>query len=183
MKLTHIMAWAAAILVVLGAGGCKSDAQDKQASDKRIQEKQEADIFSQDRSGARVTRFIDVQAANGARNDAMLYPAHFDGGQLNSLGEAKLTMMLQDAESSQPQTVYLVNCGEGDLLAQRKAAAEAYLQAAVGPNKLTFHPAAPEIIRYLKTESGKVGGESSSSQQQSSSGSSSTDMSNPPANP
>jgi hypothetical protein len=155
MKLTNMMAWTAAALVVLGAGGCGSS--NHKATTERSDARARSDIFQQDPNGERVTRFNEIQAANGARNDAMLYPAHFDGARLNSLGQSKVLLMLQDSESKEPATVHLVNCGQGDLLAQRKASVQAYLQAEVGPNKLTFHPAAPELLRFNKTESPAAG--------------------------
>ena len=104
----------------------------------------------------RVSRFADVQATNGARNDAMLYAHHFTGGQLNSLGRAKVLLMLDDCENCEPIVVHLVGAGEGDLLAQRKASVELYLRTVEGPNELAFHPVAPNLVRFAKTESGQL---------------------------
>jgi hypothetical protein len=104
----------------------------------------------------RVSKFGDVQASNGARNDAMLYPHHFTAGHLNSLGRSKVLLMLEDCESCEPTVVHLVNCGEGDVLDQRKASVELYLKTSEGPNKLTFTPVAPNLVRFAKTESGKI---------------------------
>ena len=104
----------------------------------------------------RVSKFVDVQASNGARYDAMLYPHHFTAGHLNSLGRAKVLLMLEDCESCEPIVVHLVNAGEGDLLEQRKASVELYLKTTEGPNKLAFHPAGPSLIRFAKTESGQI---------------------------
>jgi len=105
----------------------------------------------------RVSKFVNVQAANGARNDGMLYAHHFDAGHLNSLGRGKVLLMLEECgEDCEPSTVHLVNAGEGDLLAQRKASVELYLKTTEGPNKLAFHPAAPNLVRFAKTESGQL---------------------------
>ena len=60
------------------------------------------------------------------------------------------------ATTASRSTVHLVHCGEGDLLANRKQAVELYLKTADGPNTLTFHPAAAGMVRFAKTESGKV---------------------------
>ena len=159
MKLNNAMAWLAAALVVLGAGGCKST-PDK--SDGTTTAKAEMhDEFRQDADNERVTRFVDIQSSNGARNDGMLYPIHFTGGHLNSLGRTKVLLMLEDCDSCDPTTVHLVNCGDGDLLEQRKNAVELYLKTEAGANKLTFHPAAPELLRFDKTENGKAGGDAS----------------------
>ena len=104
----------------------------------------------------RVSKFGDVQATNGARNDAMLYAHHFTGGQLNSLGRAKVLLMLEDCENCEPISVHLVGAGTGDLLAQRKASVELYLRTVEGPNELAFHPVAPNLVRFAKTESGEL---------------------------
>src|SRR6476469_4930405 len=131
MKLTNAMAWLAAALVVLGAGGCKSTPEKDDTAPKAKVDVH--DEFRQDAENERVTRFVDIQSSNGARNDAMLYPSHFTGGHLNSLGRSKVLLMLEDCDSCDPITVHLVNCGESDLLAQRKAAVELYLKTAEGP--------------------------------------------------
>jgi hypothetical protein len=147
MKLAKTMAWlAAAAVVVLGAG-CGSDNKEKPYNE----------FFKAD-SGDRVNAFNNVQASNGARNDAMLYPQHFEGGHLNSLGRSKVLLMLEDCENCDPIVVHLVNCGEGDTLAQRKASVELYLKTTEGANALTFHPSAPDIVRLAKTESPGDGG-------------------------
>ena len=144
-----VIAAAAAAMLALGAG-CNNKNENAQNA-----------IFKPD-GQERVSAFADVQAANGARNDAMLYPHHFDGGQLNSLGRAKVLLMLDDdsattaADKTDARTVHLVNAGEGDLLAQRKQSVELYLKTAQGPNTLAFHPAAPNLVRFAKTESGTL---------------------------
>src|SRR5205809_7890171 len=147
---TKTMTWltvaTAAALVLGAAAGC-----DKNKSEK---EKAEAAFFKGD-GVERVSPTITVQATNGARHDAMLYPHHFDGGHLNSLGRAKVLLMLEDCENCSPITVHLVNCGEGDVLAQRKSAVELYLKSAEGWNVATLHSAQSDLVRYMKTESGK----------------------------
>ena len=145
MKLSNVMTWLAAGVVVLGvSAGCQDENQNG--------------FFKSENGGERVTPTLTVQATNGARHDAMLYPHHFDGGHLNSLGRAKVLLMLEDCENCSPITVHMVNCGEGDVLAQRKAAVELYLKSAEGPNTLTFHPSEPDIIRLAKTENPSAAG-------------------------
>ena len=138
---TTILLAAAAALAL----GCNND---------KKEEAQNA-LFKSD-GQERVSRFANVQAANGARNDAMLYAHHFTAGQLNSLGRSKVLLMLEDCENCDDVVVHLVNAGEGDLLAQRKASVELYLKTAEGPNKLAFHPAEPNLVRFAKTESGTL---------------------------
>jgi hypothetical protein len=149
-KRIAIVAAAAGAFIVLGlaTGGCDKN--------KTEREKAEAEFFKGD-GNERVTPVLNVQATNGARHDAMLYPHHFEGGHLNSLGRSKVLLMLEDCDNCSPIVVHLVNCGEGDALAQRKAAVELYLKSSEGPNALTFHPSDPDIIRLAKTESGQVG--------------------------
>jgi hypothetical protein len=139
---------AGAFIAVAVVGGCDKN--------KTEREKADAEFFKGD-GNERVSPTITVQAANGARHDAMLYAHHFDGGHLNSLGRSKVLLMLEDCENCSPITVHMVNCGEGDMLAQRKAAVELYLKSSEGANTLTFHPSAPDIIRLAKTESGELG--------------------------
>ena len=141
-------ATAAVTLLALG-GGCNNKNEAAQNA-----------IFKP-QGDERVSAFADVQAANGARSDGMLYAHHFEGGQLNSLGRAKVLLMLDDTTTttgaeSQTRVVHLVDAGEGDLLAQRKQSVELYLKTAEGPNELAFHPAAPNLVRFDKTESGKL---------------------------
>ena len=146
MKLTNVTAIAAISLATLM--GC--------------QNKDQNGFFKgEEAAGERVKKFAQVQASNGARNDAMLYPHHFNGGHLNSLGRQKVLLMLEDCDNCEPVVVHLVNAGAEELLAQRKAAVELYLKTAEGPNKLAFHPAQADLIRFNKTESGKVDSASS----------------------
>jgi hypothetical protein len=148
--ITLVTAATAAALVVLGAAaGC-----DKNKAEK---EKAENEFFKGE-GVDRVSPALNAQATNGARHDAMLYPHHFDGGHLNSLGRAKVLLMLEDCENCSPINVHMVNCGEGEVLAQRKAAVELYLKTVEGPNQLTFHPSDPDIIRLAKTENPPAGG-------------------------
>ena len=62
-----------------------------------------------------VQRFADVETSNGARFDANLYPHDFNGAHLNSLGRAKVLLMLQDCETCEPIIIHLVDAGEGDV--------------------------------------------------------------------
>jgi hypothetical protein len=159
MKLTYLLT---GLLVILLTG----------CSDKKHQAEQAA--FFPDQRASAVNRMIDVQTANGARNDGMLYPVHFDGAHLSSLGEKKLSLMLAGATDARTMTIYLVNDGQGDLLDQRKQAVRDYLKDSLAPNQkiefaegtnpATVHPSAETIARMSKVESnGEEGGDSSGS--------------------
>jgi hypothetical protein len=141
MKLTNVMAWAAAALVVL-SGGCMNENQNG--------------FFKEEAARDEVEKFSDTQISQGSRNDAQLYAYHFTGGHLNGLGRAKVISMLDNCENCDPIVVHLVDAGDGDLLTQRKASVELYLKTAEGANKLTFHPASEGLIRFNKTESGVI---------------------------
>src|SRR3982750_2065511 len=88
MKLTNLMAWLAAAVVVLGAG-CAGHGPNEPRGEAND------DLFPKEPEQT-VQRFPDVQTANGGRFDANLYPHHFNGTHLNSLGRAKVLLMLQD---------------------------------------------------------------------------------------
>src|SRR6185369_6319676 len=103
---------AGAFIAVGVVAGCDKNKAEKD----KEKEKVENEFFKGD-GVERVSPALNVQAANGARHDAMLYPHHFDGGHLNSLGRAKVLLMLEDCENCSPITVHMVNCGEGDVLA------------------------------------------------------------------
>ena len=96
-----------------------------------------------------------VQAANAARADATLYPAHFNSAGLNSLGRDKLEKMMLDDESTPPMTVYLdLGKNEASVKLAHTAVAE-YLKARGvaesqfkiedGPNPKTVHPSEDAI--------------------------------------
>lgn len=72
--------------------------------------------------------FMDAMAASGARADAMLFKDHFDGGRLNSLGEAKLSLMLKDDDSPAPVVVYLSVDEKQGVSAARRDSVIAFLK-------------------------------------------------------
>lgn len=138
---------AAAAAVTLSSGGCK--------------EAHVREAFFPELHESRTNQALAAQTTRGARVDATLYPIHFDGAALNSLGQAKLDLMLEDGAGTGPITVYL---GVPELgMDQRRAAVEQYLnstglqpeQVALvnGPNPLVSHLASDSISRMQKTES------------------------------
>src|SRR3954470_17516811 len=84
---------AAAAMLLIGTG-CNSDKSSM------------TDFFPADENRS-TQNFMTAQAASGARNDATLYPMHFDCGRLNSLGEGKLDLMLKDDDSTDAVVVYM----------------------------------------------------------------------------
>ena len=89
-----VMATTAAVLLA----ACNHNAQPA---------KVRGDEFRPNEEARAIQNIEAVQAARGARQDAMLYSAHFDGGQLNGLGRQKLDLMLQDEATAPPVVVYL----------------------------------------------------------------------------
>ena len=155
-----------AAAVLLFAVGCKTDNQ-------KI-----ADGFFPEPGAFRGTEAaIAAQTANGARADAMLYPFHFNGGVINSLGTDKIQRLL-NADAAESFTLYLnVPTTDATLLASRQASVASFLkdmgvvdnqvQIATGPNPDTWAPANPQLTRMVKTESGgvtDVGGNAESTQ-------------------
>src|SRR5215467_6571327 len=96
MKRTKTLAWVAAgtvAAIVLFSAGCDNNKKTETAT--KPKQEANADFFKEE-GNERVTPFLNVQYANGARHDAMLFPQHFDGGHLNNLGRTKVMLMLQD---------------------------------------------------------------------------------------
>jgi len=130
-----------------------------------------------------VTKLENAQAAAGARSDASLAPADFDGGALNSLGQDKLDLMTSCLPDEGPITIYLDVPADGPFAQARKDAVSAYLidshltadqfKLADGPNNDTWVPSASALTNMSKTEtdsSGATGASGSSSSGASSSG-------------
>jgi hypothetical protein len=153
MKATGLaMAVAAAVVVAASSGGCK--------------EAHVHEAFFPNLHESRMNQALAAQTARGARVDATLYPIHFDGAALNSLGQAKLDLMLEDGAGTGPITVYL---GVPELgIDQRRTAVERYLTAAglqpeqvalvVGANPFVTHLASDSISRMQKTENPQSAG-------------------------
>src|ERR1051326_1677055 len=95
-----------AVLVMFAAGSFVLGCQDnkKPQSARREPMRRQPPMAE---PGKSVDRFLEIQAANGARNDATLYPSHFDGGELNALGRSKLALLMHGGRTGQPTVVYL----------------------------------------------------------------------------
>jgi len=122
------------------------------------------------------TKIENAQAAVGARSDATLSAAHFDGGALNSLGQAKLDLITSSLPDEGPVTIYLDTPTDSPSAQARKDAVTAYLidshltadqfKLVDGPNNATWTPVASALTNMSKTETdagGASGGTSSSS--------------------
>jgi hypothetical protein len=114
-----------------------------------------------------VSRFNDAQSAAGARNDATLYPVHFNGRALSSLGARKLDAMVADDDACDPMTVY-VNLDQDDPRTEpRRLAVVAYLKdaglrqeqikLADGRNPEVHTPSSLGASKLYKIEEGRLG--------------------------
>src|SRR5204863_9049296 len=105
-----------------------------------------------------------VQNASGAREDATLQAYHFDKGSLNSLGRAKLALMLDDDAANNPITIYLNVPASDEFKSARQDAVVAYLKDQgleesqiafkAGTNPEMHHLASEGLTRMAKTETG-----------------------------
>ena len=102
--------WLGGLGVVCGvalyaaSSGCQNDNATSDANANAIH----GEMFPGDGDERAVDRFVKVQSASAARADATLNDNHFDsGGELNSLGRAKLDLMMKDDEASLPMVVYV----------------------------------------------------------------------------
>lgn len=148
MKLTYLLT---PLLIVLLTG----------CADKKRDAEQAA--FFPDQRQSSVNCLAHTQSANGARDDGMLYPVHFDGNQLSSLGKQKLSLMVAAGAMAHPMKIYLVNDGKGKELKQRERAVRHYLKHKLRPgeriefvegtNPSTIHPSAEALARMGKVES------------------------------
>jgi hypothetical protein len=112
-----------------------------------------------------------TQATNGARNDATLNDAHFDGNALNSLGEAKLRMMA-DSDNAAPLIVYMNVPSDHPDTASRNESVRRYLSASgvasnrfkleAGPNPNSRSFAARHLADWKKLDDATTEGGSSS---------------------
>jgi hypothetical protein len=152
-----ILATAAIAVMATGVGCCKN----KTGSDTT------ADGYNDPFFRLEEQRLIEhvgrQQAASAARADATLSAAHFHGDKLNSLGEQKLTLMLEDDNTSKPFSVY-IDVVEDTNTSGRRSSVEAFLVASgmandqfklengINPNGIGT-PAAPLLKNVSKTDS------------------------------
>jgi hypothetical protein len=102
---------------------------------------------------------VDAQeqamAVAGARFDATLYDADFDGGDLTAVGEGKVAMMLNNAPANRAMTIYIFAGSPENVMQARQASVDkmihdpAYAGAQVtvkaGSNSALSTPALPGL--------------------------------------
>jgi hypothetical protein len=105
------------------------------------------------------SRILLAQTVTGAGEDAMLYQHHFDGVELNSLGMAKLRLMLEDAGFLANPEIFVVEGRTEQLAAVGRYLGEwgvAFEDTRIvaGPNPATRRPAAIGLAERQKFEEG-----------------------------
>ena len=140
---------------------------EKQRKEEQKMEKEQrhaigADMIRDERHVRALDRFVQAESAAGAREDAMLNDAHFDGGELNALGRSKLALIARATPSGSSQPVLVYVSGASDAAEARSASAQAYwkaspysamtLQLKPGVNEAVVSPAAAGIAGLKKME-------------------------------
>ncbi|MFI5378565.1 MAG: hypothetical protein ACHRHE_04655 [Tepidisphaerales bacterium] len=114
------------------------------------------------------TSLFDTQAARGARADATLYPQHFDGSRLNSLGKSKIDLMLRDTDAEPPVKLFIDGQSSDPAWTARADAVKKHLafigltdqqyEVLAGPNPATWHPVAKDIEAMNKPDTASATG-------------------------
>ncbi|HMO25713.1 MAG TPA: hypothetical protein PKB10_05540 [Tepidisphaeraceae bacterium] len=155
-KTLTVLSFAVALVIT---SGCRNH--------KNIEHAAQIGAFKGDDEGRAIQDYARVQAANGARDDAMLRDHHFAGTRLNSLGRAKIDLMLADLEdSADPIELFLHLDEQADNTPARREAVVAYLNSrgatgdAVnirsGANPAHWHSASRGLAAYEGTSSVKA---------------------------
>ncbi len=144
------------LAAVLALAGCSQDPSAKPAKESFFQSPDETPL---------ATRLFDTQAARGARMDATLYPQHFDGAHLNSLGKSKVDLMLRDTDSELPLKLYIDGQASDPTWTDRADAVKKHFasiglldtqfQVIAGANPSTLHPIAKDIEAMNKPDTAK----------------------------
>ena len=165
------VAWGSALLAAAPAMvGCQQRGG-PQAADSKDLTGLPGEQFPSPDQPRHVHRVLDAQAAAGARHDATLRACHFDAGRpaaLNSLGEEKLALMMND-DDALPLVVHLDAAGDEQLSAARQQSVKVYLRdrglsadqvsVMAGRNAATYAPTAPRVraSREADAEASAVG--------------------------
>jgi hypothetical protein len=138
---------AVAFLIVAAVAGCERTPMDDTGSE----------LLRTEAEPRATSRILLAQTVTGAGEDAMLYPHHFDGVELNSLGMAKLRLMLEDAEFLAEPEIFVVDGRPEQLAAVQRFLGEwgvAFQDTSLiaGPNPDTRRPAAVGLGEMQKFE-------------------------------
>jgi hypothetical protein len=158
-------------VVVVGAAAFSLLAGCNSSTDKHAKKDEgfHADFFDSPQQQRAVDRFVEVQAAEGAKEDAMLFATHFDGDELNTAGQAKLNLMMRNLTPREPMVVYMSLAPKDPMAAARRAAVEqfvkdsgiavAHLDIKEGDNPGMRTTASANLHNLGKTDSDYKGGQ------------------------
>jgi hypothetical protein len=93
--------------------------------------------FPPDEKVSAVTRQNDTQAGRAARQDGTLNSCHFDGAELNSLGMARLDLMLKD-DSGTPLTIWMAVPDDENAAGRRFAVATFLKDRGLSADQIKF---------------------------------------------
>lgn len=160
-----VLVCGASIVILWAATGCKSKKCCESTGPKNV----DGTAFYDMNEKTATQKIYEAQQASGARADAMLHKIHFDGNVLNSLGEAKIDAMLADDDRAEAVTIYVdlpsndaTHVAKRDSVlayAKSKGLSDEQVKVEIGANPATLRPAAYEMSRLGKTESGAAGGQ------------------------
>jgi hypothetical protein len=135
---------------------------------KQGDEKWQDPFFPSEDKKSSVDIMLEHTRAKGAAEDATLYAAHFDGDELNGLGQHKLALIVKGRQKNVPVTVYVNTPGEQDRIAKRVAMVESALgklgvygsdaKVEQGQNPKVGAPAA-KAAKALQGDDAKAGAE------------------------
>jgi hypothetical protein len=140
--------------------------KDRDREKKSIVGKNQDAFFPPDHIKRTSTGWFDAAAAVGRATDGTLYPQHFDGEQLNSLGKDRLSSIVAGRAKNQRTSVYLDTTMMRDRTqdAGRQKSIESFLIARglsadqfaieTGPNPDNWQPADRTIQAYNRTTGG-----------------------------
>jgi hypothetical protein len=157
-------------LWVLGTAGlmlgCSHHKDDEMASDesaskpRHVSSAKEEDFPDEDQI-RQIDKFAGVQAAAGAQDDSTLHLVHFTGNRLNSLGESKINLMMQNHHPEDSMTIYLDM--PQDMSQARRSSVEKYMagmgvapervKVAAGINPQSTTPSALGVQGLERTDS------------------------------
>ena len=155
-----------AAIIVLGVG-CTSD------KGKKKTEAYQDPFFPARGTTPALETMMKKQHAIAAAEDGMLFDIHFDGAELNSLGQQKLDAMVAGKSKNTPLKVYLNMPKDAEYTAARQTSVESSMRAAgletaqfalaVGHNPASMRPAVAGV-RALDLQRSTEGNASASSE-------------------
>jgi hypothetical protein len=154
----------AAVTIGVVAGGCASECGDGKCGHKHADNTRYQDpFFPPTHVKPAATTWFDAAAAAGRAQEATLYPQHFDGNELSSLGVERMEGVIAGRKLNERLNVYLDTSSLKDrsLDADRQATVEKFLLSRgmksdqfaleAGPNPAAWKPSDRTVRAYNRT--------------------------------